>query len=80
MIGGRRPVEEALRRLGIVRELLVAGDDHARGPVKSLIDKANERGVPVTLVDPVTLDRITDGQHHQGVAAICALPASCDLE
>ena len=66
IIYGVNPVLEALRA-GRVRGLRVAARHDKR--IQELIDLARRRGVSVERADAQTLDRLTRGGVHQGIAA-----------
>ena len=68
VVCGRQPVTETFRagRRKIHRLLLACTND---GPeFAALVRDAEAKGIPVDRVDRRSLDRLTDGQHHQSVA------------
>jgi 23S rRNA (guanosine2251-2'-O)-methyltransferase len=77
---GRRPVLEALRAGRPVSRVLVSRTAHVRGPLRTIVDEARARRVPVQVVDPRRLDALGGGAPHQGVAALGAVEALVDLE
>lgn len=68
-------LEESASR--VHKLLVVEGRRDKR--VEDLLERARERGVPVTFQPPRALDRVTGGQAHQGVAARVAVFAYADL-
>ncbi|QIB70779.1 23S rRNA (guanosine(2251)-2'-O)-methyltransferase RlmB [Aminipila butyrica] len=78
MILGRNPVIEALRNEREMEKLLVAKG--AEGSIKKIVGMAKEKHIPMTLVDKVTLDRLAEGQPHQGVVAYVSSYSYCDVE
>ncbi len=66
VIAGVHPVREALKAGG-VREVRVGARADAR--VTEIIRLAEARGVPVRRVDMAELERLADGERHQGVVA-----------
>ncbi|MGL6293696.1 23S rRNA (guanosine(2251)-2'-O)-methyltransferase RlmB [Eubacterium aggregans] len=71
VVVGKNPVLEAMRAEQAVDKLLVMKDnkDHVLGDI---MDKARKRGILVQTVDRAKLDAISEGQCHQGVAALMA--------
>jgi len=66
VIVGVHPVREALRAGG-VREVRVGPRADAR--VAEIVRLAEVKGVPVRRVDVAELDRLADGERHQGILA-----------
>ena len=66
LIIGRNPVNEALKAGREIDRILVSSEE---GSMKVLIAKAKERGIPVMKSERQALDRLSQGQPHQGVAA-----------
>lgn len=66
LVVGVHPVREALRAGG-VREVRVGPRSDAR--VAEIVRLAEVKGVPVRKVDVAELDRLSDGERHQGVLA-----------
>lgn len=64
---GRNPVLEALRAGRPLNKILLARG--SRGIVREIAAKAREQGVPVQVVERLTLDSLTHGARHQGVVA-----------
>lgn len=67
IVYGINPVAEALRSGRVAR--LQVGRDTASTRLRELVKHAHERGVPVAVVDPGVLQRLSRGGVHQGVAA-----------
>ncbi|OUN00714.1 MAG: 23S rRNA (guanosine(2251)-2'-O)-methyltransferase RlmB [Firmicutes bacterium ZCTH02-B6] len=79
LIAGRNPVREALLAGRPVERLLVA---HGAGgaPLADIVRLAAERGIAVQYVDRRRLDRLAEGQVHQGVVAVAAPKAYVPVE
>ncbi|HHY60686.1 MAG TPA: 23S rRNA (guanosine(2251)-2'-O)-methyltransferase RlmB [Clostridia bacterium] len=69
LIYGRHPVLEALKQERAINKLLVAD---AEGGLKTIIQLARSRGIPVQRVDRKVLDNLTHHARHQGVLAYAA--------
>lgn len=67
MVVGVHPVREALRAGG-VREVRVGKRQDAR--VAEIVRLAEVKGVPIRRVDVAELDRLSEGERHQGVLAV----------
>lgn len=76
---GRNPVREALRAGRPIERVFIAKGPGG-GPVQDIVDEARRRGVVVQATDRRQLDRMADGQVHQGVVAIGAPVAYARLE
>ncbi len=69
LLYGRNAVREALRaRRRSLRRLLVAEGVREGGPIAELAALAEAAAVPLAAVERRTLDDLTDGANHQGVA------------
>jgi 23S rRNA (guanosine2251-2'-O)-methyltransferase len=67
IIFGNNPVREALHARP--QEILcILGVSSARAAME-IVESARERGIAVEMTDHATLDRLTQGGHHQGIAA-----------
>jgi len=66
VIVGRNPVTEALRAGREIDKLLVTSRE---GSMKVILSLAKEQGIPVMYVEKAAIDRVSNGQTHQGVAA-----------
>lgn len=78
LIMGRNPVAEALKSGREINKLIIAKD--AEGSIRKIIGDAKERKIPIHYVDRISIDRITDGGLHQGVAAYVSPYAYCEVE
>ncbi len=77
-IVGRNPVMEALRSDREIEKILVLKG--AEGSIKKIIGKAKDKRIPVSQVDKATLDRISGGLPHQGVAAYVSSYSYVEVE
>lgn len=68
VMGGRNPVVEALRAQVPARTLYIAQRIDSDDRVRESIKLAAERGIALLEVPRETLDRLTDGAVHQGIA------------
>lgn len=78
IIVGRNPVREALRAGRAIERIFIG-----KGPVgglKALADEARQHGVVIQETDPRQLDRLAQGQVHQGIAAVVAPVAYARLD
>ena len=66
VIVGRNPVTEALKNGREIDKLVVSS---AEGSMIKILAMAKDAGIPVMKVEKAALDRIAQGQAHQGVAA-----------
>ncbi|MGQ0793664.1 MAG: 23S rRNA (guanosine(2251)-2'-O)-methyltransferase RlmB [Deltaproteobacteria bacterium] len=71
IIYGRKPVKEALLNpaLGVVEEVLISEDLRGGGKIAEILTLAKAKSVRVAFVSPKSLDQISDGGSHQGIAA-----------
>ncbi|MEF9919056.1 MAG: 23S rRNA (guanosine(2251)-2'-O)-methyltransferase RlmB, partial [Eubacterium sp.] len=71
VVVGKNPVLEVLRSEQEVDKLLILKDnkDHV---LKDVAEKARKRGIVVQSVDRMKLESLSEGQPHQGVAALLA--------
>src|SRR5690606_40834595 len=79
LIAGRNPVREALLAGRPVERLLVA-EGAGGASLAEIVRLAAERGIAVQYADRRRLDRLAEGQVHQGVVAIAAPKAYVPLE
>ena len=77
LIIGRNSVNEALKAGREIDRILVSSEE---GSMKVLIAKAKERGIPVMKSERQALDRISQGQPHQGVAAYVSSYSNASVE
>lgn len=70
VLAGRRPVLELLRARRSAEKIFIA-DGMASSPVLTEIRKrAEEAAIPVRVVPRVEVDRLSEGENHQGVVAL----------
>ena len=77
IIVGRNPVTEALKSGRDIDKLVVSAED---GSMKKILALAKERRIPVMKVEKPAIDRIAEGQAHQGVCAYVSAYAYAKLE
>lgn len=77
IIVGRNPVTEALKSGREVDKLLVTSRE---GSMIKILAIAKEKGIPVMYVEKAALDRISNGQVHQGVAAYTSPYAYSEMD
>lgn len=70
-IEGRNPVLEALRAGHPLIKIYLLKNEGS-GPVRTIIDAAHHKGVPINYVDSQALDRMAVTRNHQGVIAVAA--------
>ena len=74
---GRNAVAELLKTGTPIDKILVSG---VEGSVKVIVAKAKEARIPVVDTTSDYLDRLCEGENHQGVAALVAEKAYCTVE
>ncbi len=77
VIVGRNPVAEALKSGREIDKLVVSATE---GSMIKILAQAKEKGIPVMKVEKAALDRLAQGQAHQGVAAYISPYAYSELE
>ena len=75
---GRNPVIEALKSGRRIDRILILKD--AEGSVRKIIGMAREKGIIISYAERSTLDRVTGGAPHQGVAAYASDFEYCEPE
>ena len=75
---GRNPVIEALKSGRRIDRILILKD--AEGSVRKIIGMAREKGIIISYTERSTLDRVTGGAPHQGVAAYASDFEYCEPE
>lgn len=70
IIFGVHPVREALRSTTVPVQKIMISARIPSPPLRSIIDLAHQRGIPVIYREKESLDRITKGGQHQSVIAI----------
>ena len=77
VIVGRNPVTEALKSGREIDKLMVSAED---GSMKKILALARERRIPVMRVEKAAIERVAEGQAHQGVAAFVSAYQYAELE
>ncbi len=78
LIIGRNPVAEALKSGRSVEKIfLLKGGE---GSLKKIEGAARDRHIPIRYLERKALDRMADGENHQGVAAAVAGFEYCDVD
>lgn len=75
---GRNPVIEALRAGRTLNKIVMAKG--LTGSVKEIVALAREQKIPIQEVDRLSLEKIAEGQNHQGVVALAAAKEYVDLD
>ena len=70
IIYGIHPVQEALKSPHLQIEKILIGTQTPHPPLQSILDLANKRKIPVTLITKESLERMTKGGVHQNVAGL----------
>lgn len=78
-IVGRNPVMEALKSNREVEKILVANGE-LQGSIKQIIGMAKDKHIVIQYVDRNKLDTISDGNAHQGVAALVTSYKYCTID
>ncbi len=78
IIIGRNAVIEALKADREIEKILVSGT--GEGSIKKIIAMASDKKIPLHFSDKVTLDRVADGENHQGVVASVSAAPNVELE
>lgn len=68
---GRNPVLEAIRSDREIEKILIKKGGY-EGSLIAIIKKAKEKGIVVQEVEKQKLDKIADGENHQGIVAFAA--------
>lgn len=79
LVVGRNGVIEALKSTTTVEQILISKGDK-EGSIIKIMALAKEKGVVVKEVDRKKLDSLSQGQAHQGVAAIITPFRYCEVE
>lgn len=69
-LSGRRPVIELLRARRPAERILIADGLASSANLVEIRKRAKEASIPVKVVPRAELDRVSDGENHQGVVAI----------
>lgn len=70
VLPGRQPVVELLRARRPAERILVAAGLSSAAILTEIRKRAEEAAVPVKVVPRVELDRLAEGENHQGVVAV----------
>ncbi len=70
-IEGRNPVLEALRAGHPLIKIYILKTETS-GPLRTIMDAARHKGIPINPVDSQALDRMAVTRNHQGVVAVAA--------
>ena len=65
LIMGRNPIKEVMNSDDTVEKILVI--KNGEGSIRQLVARAKEKSIDVLYCDKKTLDRISDGENHQGI-------------
>lgn len=71
-IEGRNPVLEALRADHELVKIYILKTESQTGPLREILGKASQKGIPVNQVDNQALDKMAVTRNHQGVIAMAA--------
>ncbi len=69
IIFGRGPVLEALKNSHPIDKIIIKNGPYAKSLVP-VIDEAKKKGIVIQQADQARLDRMADGENHQGVVAM----------
>lgn len=72
IIYGRNPVIEAIEAGKTTIDKILIQSELRHSQIGHIISLAKEKNITYQLVDKRKLDKISDGQNHQGVIAMCA--------
>lgn len=70
MLAGRQPVVELLRARRPAERILIAAGMASSGILTEIRKRAEEAAVPVKVVPRTEVDRVAEGENHQGVVAV----------
>ena len=70
VLAGRQPVVELLRARRPAERILIAAGMASSGILTEIRKRAEEAAVPVKVVPRTEVDRIAEGENHQGVVAV----------
>lgn len=76
---GINPVIELLKTDTVIDRIYIANGKNSP-QIKRIISEAKKKGVPVIFTHISSLDKMSDGASHQGVAALCAEKEYCEVE
>ena len=70
VLAGRQPVVELLRARRPAERILIAAGMASSGILTEIRKRAEEAAVPVKVVPRTEVDRVAEGENHQGVVAV----------
>lgn len=70
VLAGRQPVVELLRARRPAEKILIAAGMASSGILTEIRKRAEEAAVPVKVVPRAEVDRVAEGENHQGVVAV----------
>ena len=76
---GINPVGELLRSSNPVDRIYISKNRSAP-QIARLIDKAKKKNIPIIFSDNMRMDKLCEGANHQGIVAVCAEIAYCDID
>lgn len=79
VICGRNPVMELIRTNKEIDKILVAFNSKT-GTINAILEKARAKKIPIREVSKTKLDFLTQGNNHQGIAAVIAARNYCSVD
>lgn len=79
IIVGRNAVSEALKAQRSINKILIV-KGATEGSIKEIIGQVKSAGIPIQEVERSYLDKLSEGQKHQGVAAMVAAKEYVEIE
>jgi 23S rRNA (guanosine2251-2'-O)-methyltransferase len=70
VLSGRRPVIELLRARRPAERILIANGIASSSTIAEIRKRAREASIPVKVVPRTEIDRLAEGENHQGVVAL----------
>jgi 23S rRNA (guanosine2251-2'-O)-methyltransferase len=80
LIAGRNPTLEALKSGRYISRIQIVRDSDQHGPLAEIASLAKARAVPLEFVEKTALDRLANGENHQGVLAFTARREYLELD
>ncbi len=77
LVIGRNAVRELLKSGRAVDKLYVSGRE---GSIVALVAEAKKAGIPVVDAEPLKLDKMAQGENHQGIIAQAAAKEYCSID
>ena len=78
LILGRNPVMEAIKNNETISKIVTLKG--GQGSVKKIIGLAKDNNIMIQYADRVAMDRMCDGQNHQGIIAVASAFEYCEVE